>query len=164
LEPLEEFELPQPLISAAEISKSAPHAVAKDHEKRRGRICGLAKKTKMPAAASNAPKIQTIRRDESRSLKLPIGRIADLAVVVTETVAVAAVLPVTITLDGDTEHAGPAGDTLHVSATVPVKPPLPASESEKLAGVPAVTVAVPLPDPEPSEKSGGAAGGGVTAA
>jgi len=91
-----------------------------------------------------------------------IGRSPDLAVVVTETVAVAAVLPLTITLDGDTEQAGPAGATLHVSATLPLKPPLPANDRGKVAVLPAATVAVPPPDPDPTEKSGGATGGGVT--
>jgi predicted ester cyclase len=67
-------------------------------------------------------------RGASRSLGTLIGESSDLAVVVTETVAVAAALPFTVTLDGDTEQAGPAGATLHFSATVPVKPPLPANE------------------------------------
>ena len=104
--------------------------MAKDQENRRGRICAVANERMMPATASNAPKIQRILRDESRSLEPLIGRTPDLAVVVTETVAVAAVLPLTMTLDGDTEQAGPAGATLHVSATVPVKPPLLANERE----------------------------------
>ena len=82
----------------------------------------------IPAAATNEPKIQRILRDESRSLEPPIGKSPDLAVVVTETVAVAAVLPLTVTLDGDTEQAGPAGETLQVSATLPVKPPVPAND------------------------------------
>src|ERR1700742_1398936 len=109
-----------------------------------------------PAATMNAPKIQRILRDESRPSEPPIGKNPDLAVVVTETVAVAAALPLTITLDGDTEQAGPAGDTLHVSVTLPLKPPLPARESGYVAVLPAVTVAVPPPDPDPIEKSGGA--------
>ncbi len=105
LEPLEEFEPPpQPLISAAERSKIAPHAVAKDHENRRCRLCVPANALNAPAAACNAPKIQRILREESGSFVLPIGKIPDLAVVVTETVAVDAVLPLTITLDGETRR------------------------------------------------------------
>jgi hypothetical protein len=166
VEPLEEFDPPpQPLISDAESNKIPPQAVANDRENRRGR--GMpANKPMTLAAASNAPRIQRILRDQSRSLEPPIGKSPDLAVVVTETVAVAAVLPLTITLDGDTEQAGPAGATLQVSATVPVKPPVPANESGYVAVLPAVTVAVPPPDPDPTEKSGGetGGGGGVTAA
>ena len=130
-EPVGEFEPPpQPLMRDAKSSKIAPHAVARDQHKRRGRSRVPRNNTITPAAASNALNIQRILRGESRSLELPIGRSPDLAVVVTETVAVAGVLALTITLDGDTEQAGPAGATLQVNATVPVKPPLPANESE----------------------------------
>jgi hypothetical protein len=111
-----------------ESNKIAAQAVANDHENRRGFICVPAYKQMTPAATINAPKIQRILREESRSLEPPMGQSPDLAVVVTETVAVAAALPLTITLDGDTEQAGPAGATLHVKATVPMKPPLPAKE------------------------------------
>ena len=128
-DPLEEFEPPpQPPARDAESSKIAPQAVANDHENRRGRARVPAYKQMTPAATMNAPNIQRILREESRSLEPPIGKSPDLAVVVTETVAVAAALPLTITLDGDTEQAGPAGTTLHVSATLPVNPPLPAND------------------------------------
>jgi hypothetical protein len=128
-EPAEEFEpWPQPLMSDAQNNRIAEHAIAKGREKRRGRICAFANKVNMPAAPKSAPKIQRILRDESRSKGMLIGKSSDRAVVVTETVAVAAAPPLTVTLDGDTEQAGPAGATLHFSATVPVKPPLPANE------------------------------------
>jgi hypothetical protein len=113
----------------AESSKIATHAVADDHENRRARICAPPNNDRIATAASDAPKIQITRCDDSGPLGTPISNNTDRAVVVTDTVAVKGVLPLSVTMDGDTVHAGPAGATLHVSETLPLKPPLPANET-----------------------------------
>src|SRR5882757_5845665 len=95
----------------AESNRIAPHAVAKDQEKRRGRTGLLVIRVMTPAAARNAPKSQRILLDEFWSLGTLIGNSPDLAVVITETVAVGALPALTVTLDGDTEQAGPVGAT-----------------------------------------------------
>jgi hypothetical protein len=53
----------------------------------------------------------------------------DLAVVVTVSVAVAAVIPPTETVAGETLHAVVAGAPLQLSATVPLNPPPATNES-----------------------------------
>ena len=128
-EPLEPDPPPQPLTSDAVRSNIAADAVAKDQDSRRGPTCVPAKKRMTPAAASNAPKIQSAFGDECGSFGDRIGSIPERAVVVTETVAVDAALPLTVTLEGETEQVGPAGATLHFRVTVPLKPPVPANES-----------------------------------
>jgi hypothetical protein len=61
---------------------------------------------------------------------LPTGNgSSDLAVVATETVAVAAVAPPTDTIAGETLHVAIAGAPLQVNATFPLNPPAAPSES-----------------------------------
>jgi hypothetical protein len=73
---------------------------------------------------------------------------AERAVVVTLTVAVAAVVPVKVTEAGETVQLAVAGAPLQVKATVPVKPVPPVNERGYVAVAPAVTVAI-VPGPLP---------------
>jgi hypothetical protein len=87
-------------------------------------------------------------------LSLPPGNpTCEAAVVVTLTAAVAAVLPFNVTEAGEIVQAAPVGAPLQLNATLPLNPPLPASESAYVAVVPAATVALP-PDPADNAKSG----------
>jgi hypothetical protein len=62
---------------------------------------------------------------------LPTGNgTSDLAVVVTVTVAVAAVAPPTETVAGEILHVVVAGAPLQLSATFPLNPPAAANESK----------------------------------
>jgi hypothetical protein len=69
----------------------------------------------------------------------------EAAVVVTVTVAVAAVVPLKVTVAGEMLHAAMAGAPLHVSVTLGFSPPLGVSAIKYVAACPGITVALAAP-------------------
>jgi hypothetical protein len=88
------------------------------------------------------------------------GRLIEAAVVVIETMAVVADVPVKETVLGEMAQVELVGAPLHVSRTLWLKPAYGVNESVYVAVAPGVTVAVVV-DPADREKSGVGAGAAI---
>jgi hypothetical protein len=113
------------------------------------RIRGFVRDRKRLAMASSATpltnsSISLIRLNLSVE---PGNNTSEAAFVVTVTVAVAAVVPLSVTVAGEMLQPAPVGAPLQVSVTVGLNPPLAANESMYVAVCPGATVA-DTADPE----------------
>jgi hypothetical protein len=122
--------------------------------KRRSRLKYVPNKTptRMKAASEKVPGARNFFQRMFSRLSPAGTNKDDRAVVVTLTVAVAAVLPLNVTEAGETAQVASVGAPLHVKATFPLNPVPPVNDMGYVAVAPADTVADVPESPLPVAK------------